>query len=197
MMGAYQFDNFRMAEMAKVRPRTMVGIMGLALLLGLGCAFWCHLTAYYRYGQNFVEGGGGWGDYRARVALWEFEATARAAQHPLPPDLTKTAFAGVGFLVVLGLVGLRMLFLRFPFHPLGYIIGTAYGIHTPFWGPFLTVWFVKSVILRLGGARLYKRLIPVFLGLILGHFFTAGMVWTTWSLFIPEEISSRYHFWFG
>jgi hypothetical protein len=38
---------------------------------------------------------------------------------------------------------------------------------------------------------------PVDLGLILGHFFAAGMVWTTWSLFIPEGIAKRYHLWFG
>ncbi len=197
MMGAYQLDNFRLGEAARINRRTMVGVMTLALVLGLGCAFWCHLTAYYQYGQNIVEGGGGLADYRARVALWEFEATARAVKTPVLPDVTKTAFTGIGFVVAAALVGLRAVFLRFPLHPLGYIIGTAYGIHTPFWGPFLMVWGVKWLILKLGGANLYKRLTPLFLGLILGHFFTAGMVWTTWSLFIPEEISKRYHLWFG
>jgi hypothetical protein len=118
-------------------------------------------------------------------------------QTPVLPDIGKTAATGVGFVIALTLTILRSVFLRFPLHPLGYVIGTAYGIHTPFWGPFLTVWAVKSLILKLGGSNLYKRLTPIFLGLILGHFFTAGIVWTTWSLFISEEVSKRYHLWFG
>jgi hypothetical protein len=197
MMGAYQLDNFKLGESTRIRGRVMMWMLLLGLLLGLGCAFWVHLTAYYQYGQNIVEGGSGLGDYRARVAVMEYEAAAKAAQTPVLPDIGKTAATGVGFVIALTLTILRSVFLRFPLHPLGYVIGTAYGIHTPFWGPFLTVWAVKSLILKLGGSNLYKRLTPIFLGLILGHFFTAGIVWTTWSLFISEEVSKRYHLWFG
>lgn len=197
IMGAYQLDDFRLGETATPNRRAMAGVMTLALLVGLSCAFWCHLTAYYTHGQVMVEGGGGSADYRTRVALWEFQAAAQSVQSPVPPDWTKTTFTGAGFLVAPILVALRTALPGFPFHPLGYVIGTAYGSDTPFWGPFLTVWLVKSVILRWGGMRLYRQLIPVFLGLVVGHFFTAGMLWSTWSLFIPEMISKRYHLWFG
>jgi hypothetical protein len=42
---------------------------------------------------------------------------------------------------------------------------------------FFLVWLTKSIALKVGGMRLYRRLIPFFLGIALGHFFTAGMVW--------------------
>ena len=44
-------------------------------------------------------------------------------------------------------------------------------------GPFLLVWIVKTLILRLGGMGAYRRAIPFFLGLIIGHFFLAGLIW--------------------
>ena len=36
-----------------------------------------------------------------------------------------------------------------------------------------TAWILKAIILRYGGIRLYRTLIPFFLGLILGEFSTA------------------------
>jgi hypothetical protein len=92
----------------------------------------------------------------------------------------------------MGLSVLRFRFLRFPLHPLGYVIGTAYEAHSPYWGPFFLVWLLKLTILKLGGARLYKQLIPAFLGLALGHFLVAGVGWGTLSLFINPDVAGRY-----
>ncbi|MBI3920231.1 MAG: hypothetical protein HY318_02345 [Armatimonadetes bacterium] len=196
MMGAYQLDNFQMGASVRVKPRVMTIMLILGVVAGLTCAFWCHLSAYYDYGQLNMEGNTA-GDYRTHVAMLEYEETAKAVQTPLPADPSKTLASGAGFVVAALLVLLRTIWLQFPLHPLGYVMGTAYGSHTPFWGPFLTVWAVKGLILRLGGLGLYKRLMPVFLGLILGHYFLAGIVWPAWSLFIPEAVSRNYHLWFG
>jgi hypothetical protein len=110
-----------------------------------------------------------------------------------PPDEPRTVAAAFGALVVTALVILRTYFLRFPLHPLGYAMVGAYG--GPLWGPFLMVWIVKSVILRLGGMRAYRRGIPFFLGLVIGHFFLAGLVWG-W-LSIINEMYRRYVVFFG
>lgn len=62
-----------------------------------------------------------------------------------------------------------------PFHPLGYAIGAAWpGL--VYWSSFFVGWLVKSVILRYGGGRTYRRFRPFFLGLILGEF-VAGILW--------------------
>ena len=44
------------------------------------------------------------------------------------------------------------------------------------WCPFLIAWLLKSTIVRYGGQRLYRRLIPLFLGLVLGNY-VIGCVW--------------------
>jgi hypothetical protein len=43
-----------------------------------------------------------------------------------------------------------------------------------FWFPVLTAWGIKALVLRYGGGRLYRQLLPFFTGLIFGEFFSAG-----------------------
>jgi hypothetical protein len=44
-----------------------------------------------------------------------------------------------------------------------------------FWFPIFVGWLVKSVLLRYGGAKLYRALLPGFLGFVLAEFFSAGL----------------------
>ena len=91
------------------------------------------------------------------------------------------------------LVIVRSIFLRFPLHPLGFAMVMAYG--SPLWGMFFLVWIIKSIILKIGGMSLYKRVIPFFLGIVIGHFVVAGMVWGFISL--TGEVFRRYVVHFG
>ena len=43
------------------------------------------------------------------------------------------------------------------------------------WFSILLGWLFKSVILKYGGIRLYQRLKPFFLGLVLGQISCAGL----------------------
>jgi hypothetical protein len=47
-----------------------------------------------------------------------------------------------------------------------------------FWSNYLTAWVLKVCLLRYGGMRLYRAVVPFFIGLILGDIATQ----TTWSL---------------
>jgi hypothetical protein len=75
----------------------------------------------------------------------------------------------------------RSKWLRFPLHPLGYLIwcvapahaalvqhNTVRGIHL-LWAPMFIAWLIKRTVIRYGGMRLYRRLLPIFLGLVLGQ----------------------------
>jgi hypothetical protein len=65
------------------------------------------------------------------------------------------------------------------------------------WFPLFLAWLLKACILRAGGLSLYRRGIPFFLGLTIGHFFMAGIFWPILSLFIAPEASRAYHLYFG
>jgi hypothetical protein len=102
-----------------------------------------------------------------------------------------------GFLFAAFLTLLRQRWIGSPFHPLGFIIATAYGDRTTAWFPMLVAWLCKATILRMGGLALFRRGIPFFLGLAIGHLFIAGIFWPILSLFITREASQSYHLFFG
>ncbi len=192
-MSGYQVEGFKIADEARIRQRTMILWMIVALLVGLVGAYYLHLQAYYSFGANILEGGTTEGGSRVRAAAAAWESLSSWVDAHSVPDVRRTTAAGVGFIVTAALVLLRSMFLRFPLHPLGYVMVTSYG--SPIWGPFFLVWIIKTVILRVGGMRLYRQLIPFFLGLVIGHYFAAGVVWGSISLI--NEMYRRYGVWFG
>jgi hypothetical protein len=77
---------------------------------------------------------------------------------------------------------------------MGFAMASAYGYHL--WAPFLVVWLLKSLILRLGGHNTYRRLIPFFLGFALGRYLFAGIVWGFMGL-IGSPVTESYVLHFG
>ncbi|MFQ5808366.1 MAG: DUF6785 family protein [Armatimonadota bacterium] len=168
-------EALKIADDAQIRRRSMALVLVIAAVLGIAGAYYMHLQVYYQYGNNVLEGGTTSGGYRTRLALTEFTETEGYLRAHKPPDYQRTGAVGFGFFMVTALVILRSFVLKFPLHPLGFIMSTAYG--SPTWAMFFLVWLTKSIALKVGGMRLYRRLIPFFLGIALGHFFTAGIVW--------------------
>jgi hypothetical protein len=111
-----------------------------------------------------------------------------------PPDRARIMAAGVGFAIATALAAMRMLWLRFPLHPLGYCLACTDGINL--WNHMLIVWVVKVVVLKLGGMRTYRRLIPCFLGIAVGRFIAAGVLNNLVGL-IGGEAFQRYGVWFN
>lgn len=194
---AHQIDALKLADVAGIARRRVFIALILAFLFGLACAAWSHLGAYYDLGSNVAGGGMGRGEYRAQVALQEFQRTARQVATPTEPNLLRLSAVGAGAGITLALAGLRHLWLGSPFHPLGFILATAYGDGTSFFAPLFIAWLIKWVLLRAGGLHLYRAGLPFFLGLIIGHFTIAGLFWPLFSLLISPEASAGYHLYFG
>ena len=192
-MGAYQMEGFRIAQDANIRQRTMIYWMVAAMLLGLLGAYIMHLNVYYGFGANVLEGGTTQGGSRVQSSQIAWDALSGFVLAHKAVDWKSTGAGISGFVITILLVVLRGVFLRFPLHPLGFVMVMSYA--GPIWGPFFIVWVLKSLILRIGGMGTYRRAIPFFLGLVLGHFFTAGVIWGTISLI--NDMYRRYGVWFG
>ena len=193
-VSAYQIEGFKLADEVGMRKREMAWALVVALVAGLAVGYAIHLHAYYKFGANVLEGGTTEGGYRTRLAVNEFIELVGYAENPKAPDLARILAYSCGFVITSLLVVVRAVFLRFPLHPLGFAMVTAYDI---IWGPLLAVWAIKLVVLRLGGVRLYRRLIPFFIGVIMGHYITAGLIWGLISAYGGEELFRRYGVWFG
>ena len=122
---------------------------------------------------------------------------AQRVASPPAPDLLRLAFVAGGGGVTLALALLRNVWLGSPFHPLGFILATAYGNSGPFAFPLFVAWLLKWLLLRVGGLRLYRAGLPFFIGLIIGHFAIAGVFWPLFSLLISPEASAAFHLAFG
>lgn len=98
----------------------------------------------------------------------------------------RVAFMGAGFVVVAALLFLRQRFLKFPLHPVGYLV-LLFSIYLHFssnyytlgevrdqtylnylWGSALVAWLIKKMVVKYGGMNSYKKLKPLFIGLVAG-----------------------------
>ncbi len=194
---AYQIDSVKLAQEERIPLKMLFVALLLAFLVGLGAAYWVHLSAYYKQGSNLIASAGGFGEYREALAREEYEQMASRLSSVPPrslPHLTATA-GGFGFVVLLTLV--RRRWLNCPFHPLGFLIANAYGDDTESWFSLLIAWASKALVLRVGGLRAYRRGIPFFLGLAIGHLLVGGVLWPLFSLTISRQAANAYHLVFG
>lgn len=187
-LAAYQLEALRLGENAGMKRRSILTWVLLAVPAGFLISYVVLLVTYYNKGAANI---GLWGTW---AAIPLFQGAVTAAHSFSTPKWEALSASGVGLLFAVGLVGLRWVWFGCPFHPLGYAMATSYG--DLFWGPFLMVWLLKWMILRYGGNKLYTRLIPGFLGLALGHFFIAGVVWGAFGAYVPEALPG-YQVWFG
>ncbi len=191
---AFPVDAFKISGEMKISIRKMAVLMILAVILGSAVSWWMHLSAFYQYGANVLEGGTTSGGQRVTLMRGSYDTLAgwmKAAEGPNSPHMT----AGIaGFLIVIGLAVLRRAFISFPLHPTGFIFAFT-GAGENGWAALLTVTIIKTIVLRIGGMKLYRALLPFFLGVIVGHFFTAGFVWALIASFGGEGFN-KYPVWF-
>jgi len=187
---AVQVENFRLGDLTRVSTASMAtaGMVGLAI--GLICGMYFQLTAYYNYGASLL--------HVPLSTLAVYPDVIERVRHPGTADVQRQAWLTAGFInmaAVLCLTYARRALFRFPLHPLGLVMGICHG--DPLWGPFLLSWFCKVASLRIGGMGLYRRLVPLFLGLVVGHYFVGGVVWGLLGLLSGNPAFSRYCVYFG
>jgi len=181
-----QIESLKLAEERGLSRRAITWVMVLGMALGLVVTFHTFLSLYYEYGANVLAGGTFSGGYHVALAVGEYnEVSGVLAGTPLLPDWNRNGYTIGAFVVTLALVALRMRYLRFPLHPLGYVMTASYGY--AYWFSFFVVWIIKGAILKIGGVRLYRRMLPLFLGLIIGQLFTLSFVWQGVALFAGER----------
>ena len=91
------------------------------------------------------------------------------AGKPRPPNLRGWVATGIGAAAMVCFTVARHRFVWWPFNPVGLPVSVVAWTHQLWFSIFLA-WVVKTRVLRYGGPRLYRRLRPMFLGLVLGQY---------------------------
>jgi hypothetical protein len=95
--------------------------------------------------------------------------------YSLPSNEIFLTYGAAGFIITAALAILHARFVWFPFEPIGFIIATNFaGFWNCLWSVFLAAWIIKTVVIRVGGSRLYEEwVVPAVGG------FAAGTAITT------------------
>lgn len=181
---AHQIESLKAAWETGTRPGWFHAGTWLAGVLGSAAALLGYLHLAFKYGAaaGFHSGYGyGWANYGALMA-W--------LRNPTRPDLAASGAIVLGFGFSLFLLAMRLRFLGWPFHPIGYAIASAWSINLV-WLPLLIAWAIKVSVVRWGGLKGYVRWRPFFLGLILGD----CLMGSFWALIGVIFDVKTYSFW--
>jgi hypothetical protein len=165
-----QLEALKIAREARIRGREVsVGLLsGIALTMILGYVVTLKVA--------YLHGGVTMNDWRFMdVPRTPFRTLEGLLRNPRDTDWHGLAAVAIGGAFIALLTYMRIRFLWWPFHPIGYAVGfTKRSIHW-LWFPILLAWAMKVLIIRYGGYKAYRALMPFFLGLILGDFFIGGV----------------------
>jgi len=176
----HQLEGFKMAESMNVKSKSMFIATIPAIVLGSFGSFLLYLIMTYRmpyaHGQHV-----GWEAF-TRLQRWLYV--------PLNTDYQGTGFMGMGFVVTVLLMFLRTRFLGWQLHPLGYALSGSWSMNL-LWFPLFLSWLIKWIVLKGGGRKAHRKVVPFFLGLILGEF----VVGSIWMILGPLGNWRTYAFW--
>lgn len=180
---AHNMEGFKIAQVQKIRSRSMMWAMVIALFVGLISAYWGLMHALYVHGYS----GRGAGDAFSREA---WHTMANWLSFPQEPRIAKTVATVGGVLFAIFLGFMRMSFTWWVWHPVGYATATCWSMEKLWFCIFLG-WSAKALITRYGGAVSYRKALPFFVGLVLGEF-VVGSLWCIWGAVFSRQV---YHFW--
>jgi hypothetical protein len=161
----------------QVGPRwTLPAAIGIALILGFVVVIWTVLTMGYQDGAaNFRSwyfhfGGGIAGNAFDGGAIYNLN-------NPYGTDWRKLTLMGIGVLAYSSLYVLQNRFVWWPLHPVGLTTSCLWMLRPTAFSIFLG-WLAKTVILKYGGVKLYRRVRPLYVGFTAGFFIgiSIGMV---------------------
>lgn len=162
----HQLEALKLAHQINFHRRQLLFALLIAIAVGMLSASWGHLHISYHMG---LEHGRSW---YARSA---FNRLASWAYQPRTHDPVGIFFSLGGFLFSIGLLMMRVRFLWWPLHPVGYLV-SSWWTFTGLWFPILISWSVKSLLLRYRGVRAYRQALPFFIGLVIGDVIVASII---------------------
>ena len=168
-MAAPLANGLRMSKEVTGNRRLLFWAIALAILISLSISTWFTLYLAYRYGGVNLHA-----QYFNSFANVSAKFAAQKLAQPTGPSLEGWLWIGAGGLIMSVLMFLRQKLAWWPFHPLGFAVSMGWIMDTIWFSIFLA-WLFKVIILKYGGASVYQKSKPFFLGLALGQIVSGGI----------------------
>ncbi|BDI34553.1 hypothetical protein CCAX7_66040 [Capsulimonas corticalis] len=154
----------------------------LAAAFALVCALLWDLQLYYVNGAET----GNVNQWRITMGTTPWSDVDKWLHAPEKADSGALMGMAAGAAITGILSFLRGRFVGFPLTPAAYVLNTSWA-NDLFWLDMFIAWVCKTAILRYGGMRIYRLMLPLFLGLILGDFIT-GAFWSIVGVFMHASL---------
>ena len=155
-------QSFKLAHDRKINAKPLLALILAVTMITLVMSLWMNVRLGYeaqglQLDKWFAQGGA----QKPAINSNEMIKGARDVSWINWLWLSFGAFATYGIVLA------RSRFLWFPLHPLGYLMCLTYPLHRLWFSIFLG-WLFKSIISRFGGSDVYRKVTPLFLGVVLG-----------------------------
>jgi hypothetical protein len=169
----YVMNGVDAAARVRMHLGKVLGVLALAAVVGLGVSAYSRISTGYKYGAvNMDADSAVWSppQYLGAVANYQksppdFDYLTPGNRRVLPVNVAHVLAGGLLAGVMLAL---RARFLWWPLHPFGLVVCTSWAIDG-IWLMIFLGWLAKWSIMTFGGAPVYRKLLPFFLGMVLGE----------------------------
>ncbi len=163
-----------MGQQGGMNMRGLGGAMMFAMLIGGFFSFWAAIHLQYNAGANVMTAHN-WGQFQWMKSQMD------------SPESVGRNYGGMyataaGALSAMAMMWMRTRFIWWPFHPAGYAISLTFGAEY-YWSCLAISSLVKLLVLRYGGYKLNRQVMPLMFGLILGEYLV-GAGWSFTSILL-------------
>lgn len=159
----YLMEGLKIAEETGVKWRTVLTWVAIGTLSALALGWWTSLTTFYHVGAATAHGNV-YVMTKTQIRMTQINSAIHNPQGPDHAGAGAMLFAA-GFTILLAALRMKLVF--FPFHPVGYVLANTLTLSS-FAVPFFIAWLAKTLVLRYGQMTLHRRVVPFFLGLVVG-----------------------------
>lgn len=175
-------DTMRLSESAGIERNQLMKALAIGGVLSVFASLWVALDVYYQHGAMTAHTDF-WRAYQGREAFNVLRATLDGTTPNAGAAQIIAAAWGAMMVVLFYIANLRLSW--WPFHPVGFVLAQI-RMFDWLWLPMGLAALSKSLMLRSGGLKMYKRAMPFFVGLVLGDYVISGILTLlSWLLHMP------------
>ena len=204
LMMPYVATGMKVTEDAGIKLRRVGLIVMISIVLAFTVAIFMHIWQYYSLGSNQYAGNksawsSGVGDSNAEMSqlkinaqleepvndkestvksrikeAFNFSNIGARLKSIEPEKINYLVYFALGVAAVFITGFMRTRFLWWPFHAVIFCIWNTYPANL-IWFSFLLGWFLRTIVVKLGGEKNYLKMKPLFLGLIFGEVAASGL----------------------
>jgi len=170
----YHLESMKMTANTRLNPRHLTTCILVGIVLATLASWVSILGLYYHYGAASAHVDG-WRTWKGQEP---FGGVQNWITHRKPTEAASLLWSGAGFGITVALSVMRARFVWWPFHPIGFAVANTATLDWLFI-PTLIGWICKAVTVRYGGLQGYRKILPFFIGLVLGDYAISAF----WALF--------------